>query len=830
MDLDVGETGFYDALGCLVLQVDAQACIRFANRFALGLIDADSIDSVVGKPLKALLPSDDSRSGELLAHLRTVGQHAPRSPIESGLLRRDGTSLPIVWHLNSRHHDGTSGTTLVGFDLTSIHGNRAAADLFRIVSDQFEGSILITDADNTILYANPALTRMTGFPAEEVIGETPRLFKSGQTAESLYRDLWETLTAGGIWRGEFINRRKDGSTYPESKTISAIRDERGRVRHYFAIGEDLTWRHQFEQRFDALLASDPLTGLPNRNAFLELLSSQLEKAGQIGKDLSVVHVDIDDFYLVNESVGVTAADQLIIEVSSRLKNALRQDDSLARVGNDKFAFLLGPYESGAETDLDDVVARILATVRQPLAGHTLSLTASVGLARFPAHGDDAGELLNHAISATERAKRSGGNTFLRFDPSSSPGDNGRRDLLRDLRGAIERHEFVLYYQPQVSLYSGAIVGLEALIRWQHPARGLVMPGDFIPLVEESQLVVDVGEWVLREACRQLRAWLDEDLPAVKLAINLSARHFVVPGLPAMIADALAAQRIEARYLELEITEGAMMRDVAGAVRSMAQLKEIGVRISLDDFGTGYSSLAYLSRFPIDVVKIDQSFVRDITDNPVNAAIAQATIAMSHKLGKTVLAEGVETEAQMAYLRRNQCDEMQGYFFSRPVPASEITRMLSAGTTMPIARHSHNEAQHTVLFVDDEPSILASIRRALRREGYTVLTAETTSEAFSLLATTTVHVVVTDQRMSCMSGTEFLSRVKNLYPETVRMVLSGYSEISAVTDAINKGAVYRFLSKPWDDETLKSEVFSALRHWQTLYGHEDEDDGTELVDN
>ena len=274
----------------------------------------------------------------------------------------------------------------------------------------------------------------------------------------------------------------------------------------------------------------------------------------------------------------------------------------------------------------------------------------------------------------------------------------------------------------------------------------------------------------------------------------------------------------------------MMRDVAGAIRSMAQLKEIGLRISLDDFGTGYSSLAYLSRFPIDVVKIDQSFVRDITDNPVNAAIAQATIAMSHKLGKTVLAEGVETEAQMLYLRRSQCDEMQGYFFSRPVPASDITEMLSTGRTMLISLQNHKDARHTVLFVDDEPSILTSIRRALRREGYTVLTAGTASEAFSLLATDAIQVVVTDQRMSGMSGTEFLSRVKNLYPETVRMVLSGYSEITAVTDAINKGAVYRFLSKPWDDETLKREVFSALRYWQTLYGPADEDDGAELVDN
>lgn len=466
-----------------------------------------------------------------------------------------------------------------------------------------------------------------------------------------------------------------------------------------------------------------------------------------------------------------------------------------------------------------MTGRVLAAIREPVlqADKSIYVTASIGIAAYPNDGDSASAVLSHAMNATERAKAGGGNNFCRFDATTARSVSGRRELLNDLHLAIERDELVLHFQPQVSLFSGVIIGLEALIRWQHPLRGLVQPGEFIPLAEQSPHIIDLGEWVLRETCRQMRAWLDAGLPPMKVAINLAARHFLVPGLHTTIADALALQRIEPRFLEIEITESVMMQDVAAAIRSTTQLKDVGVRLSLDDFGTGYSSLAYLSRFPIDVVKIDQSFVCDITSNPVNAAIAQATIAMSHKLGKVVLAEGVETEEQMQYLRRNECDEMQGYFFSRPVPATDITRLLQEGTVMNLSGNRASGKRSTVLLVDDEANILASLKRTLRREGYDILTAESAAEGFSLLARNDVQIIISDQRMPEMNGTEFLSRVKSLYPNTVRMVLSGYSEISAVTDSINKGAVYRFMLKPWDDEKLKVEVSGALRHWRELYG-------------
>jgi EAL domain-containing protein (putative c-di-GMP-specific phosphodiesterase class I)/CheY-like chemotaxis protein len=371
----------------------------------------------------------------------------------------------------------------------------------------------------------------------------------------------------------------------------------------------------------------------------------------------------------------------------------------------------------------------------------------------------------------------------------------------------------LHYQPQLSLVSGEIVGVEALVRWQHPERGLVPPNAFIPVAEETGLIIAIGEWVLGEACRQTKVWREAGLPAIRVAVNLSARHFHLGSLPEAVAEVLRSTGMEPRFLELELTESAMMQDASKAVRIVDRLKALGIRISLDDFGTGYSSLAYLSRFAIDRLKVDQSFIRDITSNPVNASITTATIAMAHKLGKIVVAEGVETEAQMRFLRRHDCDEMQGFFFSKALPADQLTEILRSGRHLSFDLAASEQVQTTLLLVDDEQNILNALRRLFRRESYHVLTAGSGAEALELLALNAVQVIITDQRMPEMSGVEFLSKVKDLYPQTVRMVLSGYSDLSAVTDAINKGAIWKYISKPWDDESLMQDVRAAFRQSQ-----------------
>lgn len=827
MTRDTRESTFYNALGCLVMRLDQNLHIRFVNRAGLKILGYQGLNQLFGKPLATLLPGGDASCGELSAISGNQTRQALSVPIESQLLHRDGSFVPVVWIPGNRIAGAgvARSTLLVGFDASAIRKGSTSAAMFQAVSDNYTGSILICAPDSSILYANPTLLQMTGYSADELIGKKPSVFKSGQTADEVYRSLWETIGSGKIWSGELINCRKDGTHFLEFKTIAAIRDFAGQIQFYLAFGEDGAKRQHLQQHIDQLLACDQLTGLPNRTAFMNLLVGTLSSDAQEGRETTVLHIDIDDFFVVNDAVGPNEADLVIVEIALAIKSTLRQADTLARLGNDKFAVLLGPHEAGIGETILDVTERVMEAIRQPvlLADRPISVTASIGIASYPVDGTNASELLSHAMNATERAKAGGGNSACRFDAMTASTDGVRRELIGDLRQAIERNELFLHFQPQISLFSGAIVGLEALVRWRHPQRGTVSPGEFIPLAEQSNLVVDIGEWVIRETLSQMRAWLSDGVPLVKVAVNMAARHLLSPGLHTSIGNALSAQRMDPRLLEIEITEGAMMKDIAGAIRSTALLKKIGVRMSLDDFGTGYSSLAYLSRFPIDVVKIDQSFVGDITTNPVNAAIAQATIAMSHKLGKSVLAEGVETEEQMQYLRRNGCDEIQGYYFSRPLPAEEIARMLKDGTTMNFSTVRNSASRYTVLFVDDEANILASLQRTLRREGYNILTAESAAEGLSQLATNDVQVIVSDQRMPEMNGTEFLSRVKSLYPETVRMVLSGYSEISAVTDAINKGAVYRFLLKPWETEALKAEIAGALRHWREQYASRREDD-------
>jgi len=814
-------SGLYDSLPCAVMRLDGQLKVLFINAFALQLLAYERPDALLGKPLRSLLAAGSPGDAELDALRDELAIPGSRTQFVVELLAGDGRRVSLCLGVEMRADPAEPMAPFLcfGLDVTRLVQGRVPDALFRTVVTNYGNSIVITDQNQSILYANPAALKISGYTEAELLGRTPAIFASGKMPAEVYRQLWQTLDAGNVWRGEFVNRRKTGEPFRQRMTIAAIRDAAGVVQHYLATGEDDAEQDQYQQQIAYLTSFDQLTGLPNRAAYLQALATMLETARHGGHELAVLHVDLDDFFMVVATLGAEDSDSVLAQAGARLKDALRQVDMVARLGNDKFAILLGPHEAAIEADIREVSERVLGAMRQPfaLAGSSIEITASLGIACYPGDGDSADELLMRAMSATAKAKREGGNEACRFEAAMVLVDSGRRELLVDLRKATERGEMILHFQPQVSLFSGSIIGLEALIRWQHPVRGMIPPGEFIPLAEESSNIIGIGEWVLAETCRQMRAWLDAGLPPVKVAINLAARHFREAKLHTTIADALGTHHLDPRLLEIEITEGAMMHDVAAAIRTTGRLKEIGVRISLDDFGTGYSSLAYLSRFPIDVVKIDQSFVRDITTNPANAAIAQATIAMSHKLGKIVLAEGVESEEQMQYLRRNECDEMQGYFFSRPRPAGEIARLLQEGVRMALSGQHVDETRNTILLVDDEYNILSALKRTMRREGYDIFTAQSAAEGFSLLARNRIQLIISDQRMPEMNGTEFLSRVKNLYPETVRMVLSGYSEISAVTDAINKGAVYRFLLKPWDDDHLKEEIRGAMRHWRELFG-------------
>ena len=683
-------------------------------------------------------------------------------------------------------------------------------DLYRSIVDSGGFGILVTDVAGNIVYANPRLCESTGYPLEELVGRNPRIFQSGQTAASVYRELWATILAGRTWHGELVNRRKSGDLILERIGITTISGADGETSHFLAVTEE-QWSQAPSKFMGGRHATiDTLTGLPNRETLLDNLGEVLSSSHANGSGFALLCLDLDRFHTLNQAVGPIAADQLLLEVASRISGAVRSNDLLARSGADEFVVVLnGTLDKNV---CGDTAKRILQRIAQPIAieEHTMEVTGSIGIARYPLDAGSAEDLLRAAFLAQSEARQEGGDRFHFFAPEMEQLANSQRDISSQLRHAVERGELRLHFQPQLSLASGQIVGVEALVRWQHAVQGLVPPGAFIPVAEETGLIIAISEWVLREACRRAKEWQDARTPGIRIAVNLSARHFRHSNLPETVASVLAETGLEAKLLEIELTESAIMQDPGKAVRIVDRLKNLGVHISLDDFGTGYSSLAYLSRFAIDRLKIDQSFIRDITTNPVNASIATATIAMAHKLGKIVVAEGVETEAQMQFLRRHDCDEMQGYLFSRPVPAEDLLAILREGRHLNVGANAGTEAANTLLLVDDEQNVLNALRRLLRREGYRILTASSGAEGLELLALHQVQVIISDQRMPGMSGVEFLSKAKELYPETVRISLSGYSEISTVTDAINKGAIWKYITKPWDDEMLLQEIRSAFR--------------------
>lgn len=565
-----------------------------------------------------------------------------------------------------------------------------------------------------------------------------------------------------------------------------------------------------EQRLFNLAHMDGLTGLPNRSLFLDRLQHAIRLAQRNGEKMAVIFSDLDKFKVVNDTLGHRAGDQLLRDYSRRLADCLRKSDTIGRLGGDEFALIAPELHDAAEAGL--IARKLLNALHSPFKvdGQDIYCSASLGVAVFPDDGTTPEALMLGADKAMYRAKATGGATFQFF--MAEKNDRAAEYLKLDnaLRKALADNEFEVFYQPKLSCLSGAIVGVEALVRWRHAERGLVGPVEFIPAMEELNLIEQLGTWVLNEACHQVRRWQDGGIEPPVVAVNLSARQFESGELIDRVREAIAASGIAPDRLELELTESLLMRNVDDVVRTLAELRSIGVRLSVDDFGTGYSSLAYLKQFPLDAVKVDRSFIRDITADPDDASITRAVITMAHQLKLKVIAEGVETEGQLALLVANHCDEIQGYYFSRPIPAGDMETMLREKRSLPEELLRAKKRQRTILLVDDEENILASLRRLLRRDGYRILYTTRAAEGLEILAKNDVDVILSDQRMPSMTGVEFLRRAKTIHPGTIRMVLSGYTELQSVTDAINEGAIYKFLTKPWDDDQLRGHIQEAFR--------------------
>lgn len=539
-----------------------------------------------------------------------------------------------------------------------------------LVVEQSPNSIIITDLDCNIEYVNTTFSKVSGYSLGEVIGKNPRVLRSGKTPAEIYTDMWEHLSGGDAWRGSLINRSKDGTEYLESSLIAPIRQADGQITHYLAIHENITEKKQAEERIERLAHFDQLTGLPNRTLLNNRFEFCLGRAQRNSENLAVIFLDLDHFKNINDTLGHTVGDQLLIEVSKRLKAVLRDEDTLTRQGGDEFILILPDTDADGATH---VAAKLIEAVSLPcqIGQHELMITLSIGISIYPHDGEDLETLSKNADSAMYRAKQSGRNDYRFFAPEMQVHSARTLQLSSALRHALARNELQLHYQPQITLKDGSISGAEALLRWTHPQLGSISPAEFIPIAESSGQIIPIGEWVIRTATSQLKAWLDNGLPAMVMAVNLSAVQFRQPNLTELVTNILKEARLSHEHLELELTEAVAMNDPQAAIAVMDKLFERGIRMSIDDFGTGYSSLSYLKRFNVYKLKIDRSFVSNITDDPEDKAIVTAIISMASSLGMRTIAEGVETAGQLEFLRAQQCNEVQGYYFSKPLPALQF---------------------------------------------------------------------------------------------------------------------------------------------------------------
>ncbi len=691
---------------------------------------------------------------------------------------------------------------------------RASEERLEDIVGSLDDVVWSVDPDSGVpTFVSSAVQRVHGRPAQDFI-DNPQLWRQVVHQEDRARvdSFVQELAARGQIEMEYRILRADGGLRWLRDRARVVRDAQGRALRYDGIVTDITERKRYEEQLQFQATHDALTGLPNRSLLGDRIAQALVRGGRDGRSVAVLFIDLDQFKFVNDSLGHDVGDLLLRAVSDRLRSTVREGDTVARQGGDEFVIVL--HEVARETDVAEVAQKVLTALHPPFVveDHELFVAASVGISLYPQDGEDVHTLLRAADMAMYRAKEEGRNNFQFFAADMNARLSERLTLEGSLRHALEREEFALYYQPQVDLASGQVVGMEALLRWRHPELGLVPPVKFIPLAEETGLIVAIGAWVLKKACAQNKAWQDAGLPRLTVAVNLSARQFRRSDLVHGVLRVLEETGLPARCLDLELTEGTIMHDPERVADVLQQLSDMGVQLSVDDFGTGYSSLGYLKRFPIDKVKIDQSFVRDVTSDPDDAAIAKTIVSIAHDMRMKVIAEGTETEGQVEALRSYGCDEIQGYLFSRPLPADEFEALLRTGRRLESAG-ARPRAERTLLLVDDEANVLNAITRLLRPEGYRILRAESGEAALDLLATNKVGVILSDQRMPGMSGVEFLRRAKQIHPDTVRMVLSGYTELKSVTDAINEGSVYKFLTKPWDDDRLRAHIREGFQRYE-----------------
>ncbi len=627
---------------------------------------------IIGLTIADLVPPEDlPRLAEAKAALMT----GPAQVSEWRLLRKDGSWLPV--EISAKILSGGRWQAFVR-DVSERRHADAQLRLAAAVFDCTQEGIIVTDAQRRILKVNRAFSTISGYPAEEVLGREPSLQQSGRHDAHFYARMWQTLSSTGQWQGEVWNRRKNGEVYPAWENISQIKNAAGEVSHYVAILSDITPIKAAEAQLHHLAHHDPLTGLPNRLLFASGLRLSIARSERQRQRFALLFIDLDRFKRINDSLGHAAGDELLVEVARRLRGIVRGEDAVARLGGDEFTVVA--EEISTPDDAALLSRKIIATLSRPmtLAGREVAVAASIGIALYPDDAASFENLCKAADSAMYRAKERGRGTYDFYTPDITERVQEQLSLDSALRRALERDELRLAFQPLFSAGERRLVGIETLLRWQHPERGLLGPDLFIPVAEHSTLINEIGTWVIDRACAQQAAWIAQGLTPVRLAINVSGRQILHDHLVEAVSASLSRHGLAGRggCIELELTESVLQR-VDPSVSVLHSLKALGVGVAIDDFGTGYSSLSRIKHLPIDALKIDRLFVRNLPDDANSRAIVGAVVSMSHALGLRVVAEGVETPEQLAFLSAAGCDELQGFLLGRPQSAADMTALLAA---------------------------------------------------------------------------------------------------------------------------------------------------------
>lgn len=651
------------------------------NEAFLKLLDCQDLQVLKdqGQSIYSLMTEPSATLFNQLVHEELLVRGFTRE-FEIELINQNQVKIPVIAQLILRYSKTGEPMEIWGV-MTDIRERRKIEEKLRLSAKVFESSrdaIIISDHDNKIISVNQAFSEITGYSSEEIIGKNPNVLRSGRHDREFYQQLWSELKHKGHWQGEIWNRRKNGEIYPEWISISPVYDTTNDVSHFIAIFSDITDIKTSEAHIEFLANYDPLTQLPNRRLFIDRLDQAIKTATREKNRLAVLFFDLDHFKTINDSLGHSIGDQMLIDVGGRINSCMREIDSLSRLSGDEFAALI--------TDIDDisdvitVVKKIIEVIRNvfKIDQYELHVTISVGISIFPNDGENYEVLLKNADTAMYCAKNNGRDNFEFFSSAMSTQALERLSLEGSLRKAFENNDLKVFYQPQVQVDTGKIIGMEALLRWPHPEIGMIPPDKFIPLAEETGLIIPIGKWVLAEACRQNKAWQDKGLIAVPVAVNLSSVQFRQHNLLEIVQNTLQESGLKACFLELELTESLLMDCSEYNVTLLREFRQLGVHLSIDDFGTGYSSLSYLKRFPISKLKIDRSFSMGIPADKNSASITSAIISLGHDLEMSVIAEGVENEAQLNFLQAHQCDEIQGYLFSKPVPSEEMVKLLRKG--------------------------------------------------------------------------------------------------------------------------------------------------------